>query len=388
MDSQEPILREVQKDLQNEVINVVKPVKWTDDISIFAEKAHEMRAIFKDILILGTGGSSLGGQVINTLARSSQTRLHFLDNIDFSTFSSLLKTLSLEETGVVAISKSGKTSETLMQLLTCLQMWQKKISLDQLKKHFVLITELKDSFMRDIAAKYQLSIFEHPAEIGGRFSCFSIVGLFPALLLGLDPYALRQGGASCLQDHLEDIKASAYENACLKAWLMKQGKNISVFMPFLDSLKTLALWYRQLTAESLGKDGQGLVPIYAQGTPDLHSQLQLYLDGPQDKLFTFLLSERDNTSLEIQDEIVPYLHGKTMEDLFQAEQRATIENLKEKKCPVRIFYTHQMNEKILGALFMHFILETIILAKILNINAYNQPAVERIKVLTKEYLSI
>ena len=157
-------------------------------------------------------------------------------------------------------------------------------------------------------------------------------------------------------------------------------------LPYADQLDSFALWYRQLWAESLGKDGKGTTPIRALGTVDQHSQLQLYLDGPKDKFFTLIAPKWQGQGDVIQSSLIPELTGKTMGDLFDAELRATYETLIRHKCPTRFITMDTLNERTLGALMMHFMIETILTSSLMGVNAFDQPAVEEGKRIAREYL--
>lgn len=354
-----------------------------DDIE-FYKIASGRFADFEDIFILGTGGSSLGGKTICALATQKKPRLHFLDNIDPQTFTFLFQNVDLKKTGVLVISKSGSTIETLLQLLTCLQRFE-KISLQE---RFIVITEPTNNPLRKIAEDHNWLCLDHPSDVGGRYSCFSIVGLLPAILAGLDPYAFREGAHGVLHHHLMTESPPALEGAAMIVYLERHHqKTLSVMLPYADQLDSFSLWYRQLWAESLGKNGKGTTPIRAFGTSDQHSQLQLYLDGPKDKFFTIISPSWEGQGDQIHSPLIPELTGKTMGDLFAAEQKATYETLVRHKCPTRLITLDHINESTLGALMMHFMIETILTSYLMGVNAFDQPAVEEGKRLAREYLA-
>lgn len=358
-------------------------VEQTEDIDLYQQAADRL-AGFEEILILGTGGSSLGGKTLYALSSQAKPRLHFLDNIDPSTFKTLLQKIDFTKTGILVISKSGETAETLMQLLTCLQHVGK---IDP--AHFIVITESRDNALRQIAEAHSWYCLDHPTDVGGRYSCFSVVGLLPAILAGLDPRAFRQGARDVLHQHLTSTTPPALEGAAMGVYLEKHHhKTLSVMMPYSDLLDSFSFWYRQLWAESVGKEGKGTTPIRALGTVDQHSQLQLYLDGPKDKFFTLLTLNWEGQGERIQSTHVPEFVGKTMGDLFAAEQKATYQTLVNNGCPTRLMTLDRLDEYHLGALMMHFMIETILTSYFLDVNAFNQPAVEEGKRLAKEYISL
>ena len=209
---------------------------------------------------------------------------------------------------------------------------------------------------------------------------------YPPPLQGSIFKKIRQGAQRVLAD-----PQRALEGATLAAAALEQGYTQTVLMPYCDQLLTFTFWFRQLWAESLGKQGKGSTPLNALGTVDQHSQLQLYLDGPRDKLFTVLVSEDLPASSPLHVPAscasIGYLHQKTMADLMIAEQRATIETLRHRGCPVRVIRLPSLQEEDMGALLMHFMLETMITARLLGVDAFDQPAVEEGKRLTRLYLN-
>jgi len=369
-----------------------------DDLTALASVAEEFRQ-FEHVLILGTGGSSLGGQTVYALAdrgfgpRKGTPRLHFLDNIDPLTFDALREAIDFSRTGAIAISKSGGTPETLTQFMLVLDALGKRVGRAELGKRCLVLTEPAANPLRALAEKSAMRILDHHPDVGGRFSVLSNVGMLPAMIAGLDAAALRRGAEGALEATLkaEGARAAAPAlGAALGVGLAElRGLRTSVLMPYADGLAHFGLWYRQLWAESLGKDGKGTTPIRALGTVDQHSQLQLYLDGPADKMFTLIVLDRLGQGYRVPDlgsEALDYLAGRTMGDLLEAEQQATAESLMQRGRPTRVIRLERLDEERLGALFMHFILETLISADLLGVPAFGQPAVEQGKVLARRHL--
>lgn len=357
----------------------------TDLIKEFESVGEYYREQFKTVVILGTGGSSLGGQSLVALAQDAYgfkmngPRLVFLDNIDPDTFDRFLSQVDFQSTGFIAISKSGNTAETTCQVLSIIDHWNKISSTLQLSDHFLVITEEKDSTLSKLAADFNLPTIEHNRHIGGRFAALSVVGLLPAMIAGLNPRLILEGAKDVLDQQLEGTYISG------SAWSVATEKPLTVMMPYCDRLQLFCKWWRQLWAESLGKDGRGITPIAAYGTVDQHSQLQLYLDGPKDKAFTFLTTHHTGKGHPICSGSTE-LKGHTIGDLMQAEQQATIETLQRKGCALRTIDIPEVNEQAVGALMMHFMLETMITARLLEVNAFDQPAVEEGKILAMQYL--
>jgi glucose-6-phosphate isomerase len=372
-----------------------------DDLAALANLADEFRRRFDHVLVLGIGGSSLGGQTLCALAdqgfgpRPGAPRLHFMENIDPATFTALFAALDPERTGVIAISKSGSTAETLTQLVIVIDWLRQALGKADIGDRLVALTEPRDSPLRRLATRRKLRLLDHDPGIGGRYTVLSNVGLLPAMIAGLDAAALRQGAASVLDATLgatSPREAPPALGAALSIALNeRRGIGTSVLMPYVDRLAFFGLWFRQLWAESLGKNGKGTTPIRAMGAIDQHSQLQLYLAGPADKMFTLVTlavagaGEPMPPDL-IDDRDLTYLAGRSMGDLLDAEQRATATSLVRNGRPTRRFELERLDEQALGALLMHFMLETIIAADLLGVDAFDQPAVEEGKVLARQYL--
>ena len=372
-----------------------------DDLRPLKPIADAYRSKFDDVVLLGTGGSSLGGQTLCALAdcgfgpRTGAPRLHFFDNVDPHSISAMLDSLALDRVGFLVVSKSGSTAETLTQFLICLNAVQQKMG-DAAGNHFTAITEPGDNVLRRLATRLGMNVLDHDPRVGGRYSALSLVGLLPAMIAGLDPIAIREGAASVLTPVLEGASPASVEaaiGAAISVGLATENSaTTTVVMPYIDRLADFGLWFRQLWAESLGKNGQGTTPVNALGTVDQHSQLQLYLDGPRDKMFTVMMLDCAGSGPVVEpalanDEALGYLAGKTMGDLMDAEQRATAQTLISNNRPTRIFNLSSLDEKTMGALMMHFMLETIIAAHLLGVDPFDQPAVEEGKILTRQYLA-
>jgi glucose-6-phosphate isomerase len=378
-----------------------------DDLGEIRSAAARLAAGATDIVMLGTGGSSLGGQTLAQLAdigvRGAEAfragpRMHFMDNLDPVTFGTLLDKVPLATTRFVAISKSGGTGETLMQTAAALDA-VKQVGLEaRVGELFLGISEVqKPGTTNGLRALLgpSVTMLEHDPGIGGRFSVLSNVGLLPAAVLDLDIAAIRKGAANALAPVLSGKPATevpAALGAALNVALAPSGKTIAVLMAYADRLERFSRWYTQLWAESLGKDGKGTTPIGALGPIDQHSQLQLFIAGPRDKLFTVVTVGAAGIGPRIDAKLAaqagePELGGKTIGDLVAAEGRATAETLARNGCPVRTMHIDKLDEASLGELLMHFMLETIIAAHLLGVEAFGQPAVEEGKVLAKRYLA-
>jgi glucose-6-phosphate isomerase len=354
----------------------------------------EIKNQFTDIVLLGTGGSSLGGQLLCRFSKlEDDIRIHFFDNIDPLTFKHFWEKNRLDHTLFLVVSKSGSTPETLTQALISISRMESIVNAEKLSDHFIIITEPKSSPLKKLAERYGFMCIDHDQGIGGRFSGLSLVGLLPAMLMGVPVDRIIQGAKAVFNEFiLQSENHAISESVGLMQLVMEERKiNQTVLMTYVDQLEPLGRWFRQLWAESLGKKGQGSTPINSVGTVDQHSQLQLYLDGPKDKLFTVITHPLnwvgDRVSTEISKSIgFDFMAGRTMGQLMDAEQNATIQVLKENNCPTRVLDLSEVSPEVVGGLMVQFIIETILTADILGVNCFDQPAVERGKILTKQCL--
>lgn len=380
----------------------------TDDLAEIEGAARKLRDGATDIVLLGTGGSSLGGQTLSQLADFNVAgvgalrpgpRLHFMDNLDPRTFGTLLERLPLATSRFVAISKSGGTGETLMQTIASLSAIKAAGLGARIPELFLGLSEPAKpggrNGLRELLGGHGVALLEHHTGVGGRYSALTNVGLLPAAILGLDIAAIRAGAAAALEPVLAGNKAADVPSAvgaALSVALAGAGKTISVVMAYADRLERFTRWYVQLWAESLGKDGKGTTPLGALGPVDQHSQLQLFIAGPRDKLFTIVTVGCAGKGPRLDPELSaqagePDFGGRSIGDLVAAQGRATAETLAKNGCPVRTIHIETLDERALGALLMHYMLETIITARLIGVDAFDQPAVEEGKVLAKRYLT-
>jgi glucose-6-phosphate isomerase len=369
-------------------LDSISIVNQTDDLKCFDNPRLQKWLSLDSFVIFGTGGSSLGGQCIQSISQGRNVK--FVSNLDPSTLEKTFSEINIKETGFLCISKSGETLETITQLSIAIEKVRNSAS-DYaniqafLGSRFVIITENKYSSLTEIANEFDFLCLEHPKAIGGRFSVFSIVGMLPALMCGIDPLRIRAGGRLVLNGSLNDVKIGA-------SFVVQNIKNnIFQHVSFIysDKLMPFGEWLAQLYAESSGKCGTGITPITAHGAVDQHSQLQLYLDGNSDKCFTFFL-EKQESDLAIKNHFIPknfsYLQNKMLSEIFEAQYNATLATLLEKGRNLRKIEAPSITPEILGSLFMHFMLETISLCNIIDVDPFDQPAVEQGKIITKNLL--
>lgn len=365
-----------------------------DDLDALVPVADRIRGGFRHCVVLGTGGSSLGAQALLALAApADRARLILPDNLDGRDFAAMLAALDPETTFAMAVSKSGGTTETLAQTLVMLDWFQRHLSPAAVPGHLMAITEPGDTPLRRLADAHGMDVLDHDPKIGGRYSVLSPVGLLPAMIAGLDAQAVRRGAAQLFESLLTDPAAPPVAGAAVAVGLARdRGRGQQVIMPYAAALERLSMWHRQLWAESLGKDGLGLTPVAALGPVDQHSQLQLWLDGPADKSFTVLTIAEPEPGPTVPPHLVTdpdlaYLSGQSLGAIVQTQARATMETLVAAGHPVRMIRLPRLDEKSVGSLLMHFMLETFIAAHLLGIDPFGQPAVEASKRLTREYLS-
>ncbi len=373
----------------------MKIVRETADIEGFEAFAAEISKKFEHLVLVGTGGSSLGAKALSVLTEGAKglPTLHLLENVDPHTTQRVLETAEPAKTFCMLVSKSGNTVEVMSNAHVLLAHFEKTLGKDAIKHHFLAITEPKPSPLAEVAKHYGMKLIDHDPEIGGRYSVFSLVGLLPAAALGVDVRAFRKGAAEVLEHTLntEDITHNYPAiGAALQTYHMLQGKPIHVFMPYCDRLVTLSYWYRQIVAESLGKEHAGITPLASFGAVDQHSMLQLYNDGPADKQFTFIVLDQAAEGARIAPiagvTSLPHIMNKTIGDMMMAMHHGTIHSVANHGHPVRIIRPQRIDAATLGALMMHWALETVISGDLMEIDPYNQPAVEESKRLAREYL--
>jgi glucose-6-phosphate isomerase len=372
----------LRQEIKSSAIAAIDVIFAEEDLKNFSAVTKKLSS-FKKIVVIGVGGSSLGGKTISAL--KFQDRVEFLESIDPITLNNFLQKITLEETFFLVVSKSGETIETSCQTLILLDLFKKK-KIKNFAKQFLFITESKTNSLAKIAQEIGSEILPHCSKIGGRYSCFSITGMLPALLAGIDVKKIRNGAKRAVESFLKNDTTT--KSCALQLELYEAGFVNNVMMPYIDNLKNFNDWYRQLWAESLGKNNFGSTPINSMGTVDQHSQLQLYLDGPRNKFFTFVSAKEHGADFKIKDlKSCPTLFGgKNLSDVVKIEEETTIEVLNQKKLPIRLIKIHKLDEEVLGALMMQMILETIVISYSKSINPFDQPAVELRKNLAKKCL--
>lgn len=353
-----------------------------------ARLAETIRQHADTLIVLGTGGSSLGGKTLCELG-DGQKQVQFIENLDPHSMQQCLTQTDFNRAHLLIISKSGGTMETLTQAFILLEAMESALGRDALSSRCHVVTMPGERALRHLAEQLNLPSLEHDPDIGGRYSVLSNVGLLPAAFAGVDIAAIQRGARDVMDDFARSDASAPLADGAWQAAMMPD-RPTSVVMPYCDRLRTFGDWFRQLWAESLGKDGKGSTPAAALGAVDQHSQLQLYLDGPKDKCFTFITLPHQGLGAPIPQpplEELAYLGGKTIGDAMAALQQGTIETLKRHHLPLRTIELPNLDETTLGALLMHFMLETMVTAAFMGVNAFDQPAVEESKQLAREALN-
>ncbi len=363
----------------------------TADLAAIDAHAARWRARFGRVLVLGVGGSSLGARVLTTALRRDGPEIVYLDDLDIAHGALITQAAADPATAFLLVSKSGGTPETMAQTLLAVAAVAEGEAAD-FGGRFLALTEPGEGPLRRLAEAHDIPILDLSPDIDGRFSVLSAVGLLPAAIAGVDVSRVRAGAVAVLDAGLDGEGAPAL-GAALQIGLQRgRGISQSVLLTYGERLAPLALWYRQLWAESLGKEGRGTTPIDALGPLDQHSQLQLWLDGPWDKGFTVVGTPLAGTGPRL-DRVrakafgLDVLADRPLGDLLEAMWRATGASLADAGRPVRRIELAAIDEAALGGLLMHFMLETLIAADLLDVDPFGQPAVEASKVRTRQRLA-
>lgn len=383
------------------------PFNQADVVSKINASAKNIRGKYENFVVLGIGGSALGPIAVqqalshlyyNELSAEKRggPKLYVEDNIDPERIAALLDVIDLEKSMFNVITKSGSTSETMSQLLLFTSLLKEKLG-KEWRNHVIATTDHKNGNLIKIAKAENLETYFIPDGVGGRFSELCPVGLLAAAVCGIDIEELLSGAAYMdgLCSEPEIGHNPAYMSAALETLAMQKGCNISVLMPYADSLKYIADWYAQLWAESLGKRADtkgtavhcGQTPVKSLGVTDQHSQVQLYTEGPFDKVLTFIGVERYRTGLEIPhsfDDIpdVSFLSGHTFNELIQSERLATEYAVTKSGHMNKTIILPEVNAFTIGQLLYYFEMETAFAGELLGIDAFNQPGVEEGKKAT------
>ena len=337
---------------------------------------------FENIVLVGMGGSILGSKAIYSFLKEKiKKKIIFFDNLDKDKLNNFKKENNKKNCLFIVISKSGNTIETISNFVD-LKIIKKNA------KNIIIISEKNENILYSIARKYNLFFIEHKKYLGGRYSALSEVGIVPSYFMGINIKKLR----SNLQKYFNNKEKSFLKQSSISlSQIIKKNfyKNL-IFLNYSPKLEEFLFWCQQLIAESLGKKGKGMLPIISNAPKDHHSLLQLYLGGPQDKIF-YLFSESAERNSKIKTNTITeklnYLNNKGLNEIKNAQKNAVKKVFIKNKIPFREFKINSFDEKTLGELFSYFILETSISGRLIDINPFDQPAVEQVKIFTKKLLS-
>ena len=383
----------------------------SETVARIAEAADGYAQHFEDVVVLGIGGSGLGAAVLRDAllgplwngesddSRNHFPRLHVVDNVDSHTFQTLLNRFAPSRTLFNVVSKSGGTAETMTQYLAARAWVERSIDPKEIPRHFIFTTDPSGGVLRQIGEKEGVPMLPIPENVGGRFSVLSSVGLFPVALCGVEVDKLLAGAADmekrCRTDHMVANPAGVLAALLYYADVEAQ-RSVHVLMPYADRLRSVALWFQQLWAESLGKavlltgekSSTGPTPLAALGATDQHSLLQLLMEGPHDKVVLFIDVGDPGIDVEISEcheganAPLSYLAGHTMGQLLRTERAATAEALRQEGRPNATFHMPKIGAGELGQLLMLFQIATVYAGAMYQVDPLDQPGVELSKQLT------
>lgn len=370
-------VEKVEQNINNNLYGFISTLK-NNDMEIQTQQACNQLSWAKYFVIIGIGGSDLGGRALQQALEDDNNPVQVIfhgDSTDPVAIRKLLKKIDLNTTVFNIVSKSGETIETISQYI-----FLKQHLIDNnltWTKHFIFTTDQKKGVLREEADKYNILTVPIPDDVGGRFSVLTPVGTLPAHLLGINTVELRQGALDFAND--PTCRLIAQQIATTQYYLYQQGIKVAVLTPYSVELEEWARWYRQLWAESLGKDNQGILPIQARGPADQHSQYQFYNQGSPIASYWHLQIDNRTTDYTIGRTDVKageYLIGHTFHEILNIEQHASALALKKSGRPVATIHLNQLTPYSFGQLFICFELAVVYLAEMLQVNAFDQPGVE------------
>lgn len=373
-------IKTVDQNIADQTYGFIKTLDRSEHYAKTEEVLNQL-AWAKNLVVIGIGGSDLGGRAIQQALEIEQPPFRVLfhgDSTDPVALHRLLNQINLTETVFNIVSKSGETIETISQYIIFKELIQKQTP--EWSKHFVFTTDEHKGILRQEANANNILTIPIPDDVGGRFSVLTPVGLLPALAMGVDIHSMLQGAKDAANN--EATRKVAQEIAAAQYQLYTQDIKLAVLTPYSVQLEEFGRWYRQLWAESLGKDGEGILPIQARGPADQHSQYQFYNQGYPNASFWHLQIDNRPVDYKIEGTDVAagqYLIGHSLHEIINIEQQASALALHKNGRPVATIYLDQLTDYTMGALFMTFELSVVCLAEMLGVNAFDQPGVEESK---------
>ncbi|MDD4364345.1 MAG: glucose-6-phosphate isomerase [Synergistales bacterium] len=405
LEAAEPSLRDADVWLRSKANRRKEGFGWIDlphaDLEPILE-AGEWLASFDAVIQIGIGGSALGNRMVAgallhpchnelALAERKTPRFYVVENVDPRSTKALWQMIDPARTAVIVVSKSGSTAETMANFLWIWEAMKRSLGEEAAMKHLLVVTDPEKGLLRAFAESRRCRSLPLPSTVGGRYSVLSAAGLAASAALGVDVAALQEGARE-----MDDRLALRSRLADNPAWIVaglhwihgRRGRNMTVLMPYVDGLKDFTEWFAQLWGESLGKEGQGTTPVRALGAVDQHSQVQLYTEGPDDKLFTIInVDDLGETALippvsDLELEPLAYLGGQEMGAMLHAEARATASTLASLGRPVLWLDLPGLDAFHLGGLIYFYEYVTALTGRLLGINPFDQPGVEQGKRFT------
>ena len=369
---------------KNDVKNLKKTLNVLDENFKFNFNTNDLKNFkrFKTIALIGMGGSILGTEAIyQFLEKKIKKKIYFFNDLDENKLINFKKKENSSRVLFIIVSKTGNTVETISNVFL-LNIVKKN------SKNIILISEKNNNLLFSLSKKLNLFFIEHKKNVGGRYSVLSEVGIVPAYLFGINIFNLR----SEILEIFKETNKSLLKSDVVEVTNLMNSKKIKnlILLNYCPELEKFLYWCQQLIAESLGKKNKGFLPVISNAPKDHHSLLQLFLDGPKDKIFYIFSCEkesREKININKNININEFLHKKKLSSVKDAQRKALVKSLIDKDIPLREFKISEINESVLGKLFSLFIVETVLIGKLSNINPFDQPAVEQVKISTKKLLS-
>lgn len=360
----------------------------TEHLSMYYDTARKIRENFQDLVVISMGGAALNPQsMLRLISQKSNINIHFLDNTDPVFFKNLIESLNLKETAFLTISNSGETLETITLLGIVLNEF-KQHNITDYRDNFYFIIDTNGSTLNKLALSINAKIFKHTPEISGRYASFTNITTLIGLIAELDMEEFVSGGNEVFDNLWIDKEDSTPARAAIA--VMNLAKPILVNLGYLQKFSSYLDWYSQIIAESLGKNSKGFTPFKSLAPNDHHSMLQLYLDGPKDKLFTMFHVKKIDENIShfkiIDNDILGNLANRSIENINNTIFNAALKTFKAQHIPFRTIILDDLSAKTVGAIMAHSMVEVILLSHLLGVDPFDQPSVELLKKHARELL--